>query len=146
MRCCSRLIRFPSSCSAAQQRSGFQQQYAFESRWFRTDDGVQHYVDEGSGPPLLMVHGNPTWSFAWRHLIAGLRDRYRVIAVDHLGCGFSEKPQDTSLYVLERHIARLTRWCVLWACRMWVCLVMTGVVRLGWVVRVVCRTVSVDLC
>jgi haloalkane dehalogenase len=92
----------------AQRRSGFQQQYPFESRWFRTDDGVQHYVDEGSGPPLLMVHGNPTWSFAWRHLIAGLRDRYRVIAVDHLGCGFSEKPQETSLYVLDRHIARLT--------------------------------------
>jgi haloalkane dehalogenase len=92
----------------AQRRTGFQQQYPFESRWFRTDDGVQHYVDEGSGPPLLMVHGNPTWSFAWRHLIAGLRDRYRVIAVDHLGCGFSEKPQETSLYVLDRHIARLT--------------------------------------
>lgn len=91
----------------AQQRSGFQQQYPFESRWFRTEDGVQHYVDEGSGAPLLMVHGNPTWSFAWRHLIVGLRDRYRVIAVDHLGCGFSEKPQDTSLYVLDRHIARL---------------------------------------
>jgi haloalkane dehalogenase len=92
----------------AQRRAGFQQQYPFESRWFRTEDGVQHYVDEGSGPPLLMVHGNPTWSFAWRHLIAGLRDRYRVIAVDHLGCGFSEKPQDESFYVLDRHIARLT--------------------------------------
>ena len=91
----------------AQQRAGFQQQYPFESRWFCTDDGVQHYVDEGSGPPLLMVHGNPTWSFAWRHLIAGLRDRYRVIAVDHLGCGFSQQPQDPSLYVLDRHIARL---------------------------------------
>ena len=66
-----------------------------------------HYLDEGSGPPLLMVHGNPTWSFYWRHLIAGLRDQYRVIAVDHLGCGLSDKPQDYS-YNLQRHTSNLT--------------------------------------
>ena len=55
-----------------------------------------HYLDEGdpSHPPLLFVHGNPTWSFAWRNLIKGLRDRFRCIAVDHVGCGRSDKPQD----------------------------------------------------
>lgn len=71
------------------------------------DGGIMHYVDEGTGPVLLMVHGNPTWSFAWRRLITALSTEYRVIAVDHLGCGFSEKPQQ-DLYTLEQHIQRLT--------------------------------------
>ena len=53
-----------------------------------------HYVDEGVGEPLLFVHGNPTWSFYWRNLILGLRDRCRCIAVDHVGCGLSDKPQE----------------------------------------------------
>jgi haloalkane dehalogenase len=58
-----------------------------------------HYVDErpaptiGDGPETcLFVHGNPTWSFHWRELIAGLRPQYRCVAVDHIGCGLSEKP------------------------------------------------------
>lgn len=65
-----------------------------------------HFIDEGSGPTLLMVHGNPTWSFAWRHLVRELSSDFRVIAVDHLGCGFSEKPQ-ADLYTLDQHITRL---------------------------------------
>jgi haloalkane dehalogenase len=52
-----------------------------------------HYLDEGSGRPLLMVHGNPTWSFYWRNLVTAFRDRYRVIVPDHVGCGLSDKPQ-----------------------------------------------------
>lgn len=51
-----------------------------------------HYVDEGSGPPLLMVHGNPTWSFYWRNLATAFRDKFRVIIPDHIGCGLSAKP------------------------------------------------------
>lgn len=89
------------------ERHGFQAEYPFTSKWFRTADGIQHYIDEGSGPTLLMVHGNPTWSFAWRRLVTALKDRFRVIAVDHLGCGFSEKKPDRSLYTLQRHIDRL---------------------------------------
>ena len=54
-----------------------------------------HYLDEEEGPPLLMVHGNPTWSFYWRNQVAALRDRYRVIVPDHIGCGLSEKPPAT---------------------------------------------------
>jgi haloalkane dehalogenase len=62
--------------------------YPFADRWL---DGI-HYVDEGSGPPLLMLHGNPTWSFTWRGVIQGLRDRYRCIAPDLPGFGLSTAP------------------------------------------------------
>ena len=66
--------------------------YPFEPRWLQTPDGRMHYIDEGRGPAVVMVHGTPTWSFLYRHLIGGLRGRYRVIAPDHLGFGLSEKP------------------------------------------------------
>ncbi len=94
--------------SKSQQRNGFSDEYPFTSRWFSTEGHVQHYVDEGSGPVLLMVHGNPTWSFAWRRLVTELSSQYRVIAIDHLGCGFSSKPQSRELYTLENHIRRLS--------------------------------------
>lgn len=90
----------------SKDRGGFRDVYPFDSRWFRSADGIMHYIDEGSGPVLLMVHGNPTWSFAWRHLIRKLSDHYRVIAIDHLGCGFSEKPS-AGPYSLDGHIRRL---------------------------------------
>lgn len=72
-----------------------------------------HFVDEGpraasqDGTPqtLLFVHGNPTWSFHWRRLISTFRDRYRCIALDHLGCGLSDKPQ--RLMSLCEHIDNL---------------------------------------
>ena len=48
-----------------------------------------HYLDEGSGAPLLLLHGNPTWSFLYRNIISGLRDHYRCIAVDYPGFGLS---------------------------------------------------------
>lgn len=60
------------------------------------------YVDEGEGDPVLMVHGNPTWSFYWRGLIQALKDDYRTIAIDHIGCGMSEKPKSYS-YCLQQH-------------------------------------------
>lgn len=66
----------------------------------------QHYVDVGEGEPILMVHGNPTWSFYYRNLIHGLSDSYRCIAVDHVGCGRSDKPQDYE-YRLANHIDNL---------------------------------------
>ena len=88
-------------------REGFENEYPFASHWFEVDGHVQHYIDEGQGPVLLMVHGNPTWSFAWRRLVKDLRRDYRVVALDHLGCGFSEKPQVRHVYTLEAHIQRL---------------------------------------
>src|SRR5215204_724257 len=53
-----------------------------------------HYIDEGRGDPIVCVHGNPTWSFYFRALIAELRKDHRVIAPDHIGCGLSDKPTD----------------------------------------------------
>jgi len=63
--------------------------YPFESRYADVDGARVHYVDEGTGPPLLLLHGNPTWSFLYRDIIRGLRDRYRCLAVDYPGFGLS---------------------------------------------------------
>lgn len=61
------------------------------------------YLDEGQGPVIVMMHGNPTWSFYYRNLVLTLRDRYRLIVPDHLGCGLSDKPQHYP-YRLKNHI------------------------------------------
>ena len=90
-------------------RQGFEDEYPFESHWLDLDEHRCHYIDEGSGETLLMVHGNPTWSFAWRNLISDLSNDYRVLAIDHIGCGFSDKPQDYP-YLLKQHIANLQRF------------------------------------
>jgi haloalkane dehalogenase len=68
---------------------------------------VLHYLDEGprGAPVLVFFHGNPTWSFYWRNLIKGLRDRYRCIAIDHLGMGLSDRPQ-LDRFLLEGHVDR----------------------------------------
>lgn len=66
--------------------------YPFESHFLATPHGDVHYVDEGRGPVLLMLHGNPTWSFEFRHLIRALSQDFRCVAVDHLGFGLSDKP------------------------------------------------------
>ena len=63
--------------------------YPFEDRYEEVEGAQVHYVDEGDGPPLLLLHGNPTWSFLYREIIAGLRDRFRCIAVDYPGFGLS---------------------------------------------------------
>jgi haloalkane dehalogenase len=80
--------------------------YPFESNYFEAIGGLMHYVDEGAGPPIVMLHGNPTWSFYYRELIKGLCDRYRVIVPDHIGCGLSDKPQEYP-YTLSTHIDNL---------------------------------------
>jgi haloalkane dehalogenase len=69
-------------------------------------DGDVHYVDEGSGPPILFVHGTPTNSFEYRHLIAALSKRFRCIAPDHLGFGQSARPRSFA-YTPEAHAAVL---------------------------------------
>ena len=82
--------------------------YPFASHYFDTGGRRMHYVDEGAGPAVVMLHGNPTWSFYYRELITALRDSYRVIAPDHIGCGLSDKPQDYP-YTLATHIENLER-------------------------------------
>jgi haloalkane dehalogenase len=90
-------------------RAGFESEYPFPSKFFDLGGLRYHYIDEGRGQTLLCVHGNPTWSFAWRNIIKDLSRDYRVIAIDHVGCGFSDKPQRYE-YRLARHIENLSRF------------------------------------
>jgi cis-3-alkyl-4-acyloxetan-2-one decarboxylase len=83
----------------------FRHLFPFESRFHDHAGLRQHYVDEGLGAPVVMLHGNPTWSFMYRALIADLRTSYRVIAPDHIGCGLSDKPDDTRYaYTLDQRV------------------------------------------
>jgi haloalkane dehalogenase len=81
--------------------------YPFEPKSFDTGRGVMSYLDEGTGDEaVVMVHGNPTWSFYYRNLVLGLRKQLRCVVPDHLGCGLSEKPQDFD-YTLGEHVKNL---------------------------------------
>lgn len=77
--------------------------YPFRSHFLQLGNHNLHYVDEGSGQPILMLHGNPTWSFYYRNLVAAFSGNFRTVVPDHMGCGFSDKPQDYD-YSLETHI------------------------------------------
>ena len=71
--------------------------YPFTPQRFNVRTGIaMSYLDEGprDGEVVVMLHGNPSWSFYWRHLVLGLRDRYRCIVPDHVGMGLSDKPDD----------------------------------------------------
>ena len=92
--------------TSVQTTTAFDCEYPFASHVLDLDGLRYHYIDEGQGTPLLFVHGNPTWSFAWRNLVKDLSRDHRCIAVDHIGCGFSDKPQDYP-YRLENHIRNL---------------------------------------
>ena len=82
--------------------------YPFESRFFTTGDGHQmHYVDEGAGHPVIFVHGNPSWSFEFRHLISGLRSEFRCIAPDHIGFGLSSRSKRRADHHPAAHAERL---------------------------------------
>jgi len=76
--------------------------YPFEPHWFDSYAGRIHYLDEGTGPPIVFCHGNPTWSFLYRNIVTRLRGRFRCIAVDYLGFGLSERP-DGYGYTIEEH-------------------------------------------
>lgn len=83
--------------------------YPFEPRTLPLNNGARlRYLDEGprEAPVVVMVHGNPTWSFFFRALVLALRGRFRCIVPDHLGCGLSDKPQDAD-YTLAGHLDNL---------------------------------------
>ena len=82
--------------------------YPFSSHTLRLEKWRYHYLDEGEGETLLMLHGNPTWSFYYRNLILGLKDSYRCVVPDHMGMGKSDKPQDYP-YTLSQHIDNLEK-------------------------------------
>ena len=85
-------------------------EYPFAGQTFTQPGGaVMHYLDEGSGPVVLMLHGNPTWSFYYRNLVKALSaGGFRCIVPDHIGCGLSDKPQDYA-YTLQRRIDDVER-------------------------------------
>jgi pimeloyl-ACP methyl ester carboxylesterase len=83
--------------------------YPFTSRWLDIPVGRMHYVDEGHGEPILFVHGTPTWSFEWRHLIRAFAPTHRCIAPDHIGFGLSDRPRDFP-YTPEAHADNLARF------------------------------------
>jgi len=74
-----------------------QDAYPVDPHFIDVEGGRMHYVDEGEGDPLLMVHGNPTWSFLYRHLIRRFSPDFRCVAPDHIGFGLSEKPTGRAL-------------------------------------------------
>jgi cis-3-alkyl-4-acyloxetan-2-one decarboxylase len=84
--------------------------FPFAPHTFEPRPGLHlRYLDEGprDAPVIVMVHGNPTWSFYYRSLVLALRDRFRCIVPDHIGCGLSDKPQTGYDYCLEQRIADL---------------------------------------
>jgi pimeloyl-ACP methyl ester carboxylesterase len=88
----------------------FEGTWPYEPKWFDSDDGRMHYVDEGprDGRPVVLVHGNPTWGYLYRHFIPPLVEAgHRAIVPDHLGFGRSDKPDDRDLYRVPRHARRL---------------------------------------
>lgn len=68
-------------------------EYPFESKYFQTPVGKMHYIDVGKGDPIVMVHGNPGWSFEFRNIIKEMSNTHRCIAIDHIGFGLSDKPE-----------------------------------------------------
>ncbi len=87
----------------------FRHLYPFRSHYLKIGGLDYHYLDEGRGEPLVMVHGNPTWSFYFRALVTEFRQEHRVIVPDHIGCGLSAKPDETGYsFTLQRRVADLT--------------------------------------
>jgi pimeloyl-ACP methyl ester carboxylesterase len=81
--------------------------YPFAPRRLELSEGAMSYLDEGTGPTVLMVHGTPTWSFEWRKIVFALRDRARCVVPDHLGFGLSDKLDDPDRLHPEDHARRL---------------------------------------
>ena len=95
-----------------------------------------HYLDEGApdADPVLMVHGNPTWSFYWRNLILPLREELRTIAVDHVGCGLSNKPASYAYNLTQTYRQSDSTYRIAQPAKYY-----SGGTRLGWSDRTACR-------
>lgn len=94
-----------SAVRASLLPEGVREVYPFASNTFKLPNGaMMHFLDEGSGPVVLMLHGNPTWSFYYRNVVRTLSARgFRCIVPDHIGCGLSDKPQEYN-YTLRQRI------------------------------------------
>lgn len=79
--------------------------FPFKRNFLQINALRYHYINTGQGEPVVMLHGNPSWSFYYRHLITTLKDNYQCIVPDHIGCGFSNKPNDSQYdYTLTSRI------------------------------------------
>lgn len=83
-------------------------EYPFNSNFLDLGEHRLHYIDEGEGDVIFCVHGNPTWSFYYRDVVKTLSKTHRVIALDHIGCGLSDKPENYE-YTLENRINDFTK-------------------------------------
>lgn len=92
------------------ENAGVRKLYPFRSNFFSAGGVRMHYLDEGpkDAPAVMMLHGNPTWSFYYRELAKALSSGYRVIVPDHVGCGLSDKPARYR-YRLDQHIDNVLR-------------------------------------
>ncbi len=85
--------------------------YPFEPRYTEIDDLRMHFVDEGIGRPILLLHGEPTWSYLYRTMIPVLTDGgHRAVAPDLFGFGRSDKPTDAGFYTYDRHVATVAEF------------------------------------
>ena len=84
-------------------------EFPFKENYAEIEGVRLHYVDEGSGPPIVMFHGNTMWSYLYRKMIPPLvAAGYRCVAPDLMGSGLSDKPADESAYSLQRHVQLVT--------------------------------------
>ena len=81
--------------------------FPFAPHYHEVNGFAMHFVDEGTGEPVVLVHGDPTWGYLWRRFIPPLARRRRCIVPDHMGMGKSGAPQEPYLYRLRHHIANL---------------------------------------
>jgi haloalkane dehalogenase len=102
------VVDFQVSDPAAKLPSDIADLYPFKTRRKRLSCGFEmNYIDEGEGHPVIMVHGNPTWSFYYRNVVHTLKDGFRCIVPDHIGCGLSENPKGGYAYTLDQRIEDL---------------------------------------
>jgi haloalkane dehalogenase len=83
--------------------------YAFEPHYVEQDGLRLHYVDEGAGDPVLLLHGEPTWAYLYRTIVPALVPVARVVAPDYFGFGRSDKPTEIGWYSYDRHVESVAR-------------------------------------
>ena len=86
-------------------------EYPFTSNYFDYNEHKLHYIDEGQGETILFVHGTPSWSFDFRHIIKKLKTNFRCVAIDHIGFGLSDKPEYYD-YSTQNHCKTLEQFVI----------------------------------
>ena len=117
----------------------FKSEYPFKNNYFDLNGLKYHYLDEGEGAPVIMIHGNPSWSFYYRNLVCELRSTQRVIVPDHIGCGLSDKPADSQYsYTLKQRVDDLDTFLSNLQLKQKVTLVLHdwgGMIGMAWAIR-----------